>query len=98
LSWYHENEKGTFSINTREIAVDVCQRPTRFFLEDIHRPATKLEGLMEAVFLKQEDPEQSQCDEKLTPLSTVKKICVLKEPMDSSWYQVVLHSSTRSFS
>jgi hypothetical protein len=88
LSWYHENEAGTFSLNVREIATEVCQRPTRFFLEDIQGPQAELDALMEGVYLKLEDPEQSECGEKLMPLSFVKTVRVLKEPLDPSWYQV----------
>ncbi|CAK9270444.1 unnamed protein product [Sphagnum jensenii] len=95
LSWYHENEAGTFSLNVREIAAEVCQRPTRFFLEDIQGPQAELDGLMEGVYLKLEDPEQSECGEKLMPLSVVKTVRVLKEPLDPSWYQSPQRSCCR---
>lgn len=88
-SWHKDQNKVTFPFNTRDYPENVCQQPTRFFMESVKPTAVNSEGEMEGVFQREYYEKKYTCAETLQPLSTVHRIRVLRKKIDPSWYQVI---------
>jgi len=60
-----------------------------FYMKSVHGPSVNTEGLLESVYLMNEDLKitRPSCDGDLKPLNTIRQIRVLKKPIDISWFQ-----------
>lgn len=84
------NDRTEFPFNTRQTPKDLCLRPSLFFMKSVKEPSVKSEGLLESVYLLGDYlKRQKTCFKDLQPLSSVKQIRILKEPVKDSWFEVL---------
>lgn len=82
-------DKSEFPFNTRENPSDLCQQPSLYYMESTKGPSAATKGLLEGVYLKEDNwKKRRYCEKRLEPLTSVKRIRVLKEPVKESWFQV----------
>ncbi|KAG0579575.1 hypothetical protein KC19_4G107600 [Ceratodon purpureus] len=83
-----KNDRAEFPFNTRQTPKDLCSRPSLFFMKSVKKPSVGSEGLLESVYLLGDYlKRQKTCFKDLQPLSSVKQIRVLKEPVKESWFE-----------
>ncbi|KAG0591308.1 hypothetical protein KC19_1G165400 [Ceratodon purpureus] len=85
------NDKVEFPFNTREPPKELCKRPAMFYMKTVKSTkSTNSPGsLLESVYLRNEDLKQTRasCEKDLQPLTTVRRIRILKEPVANSWFE-----------
>ncbi|CAM6034844.1 unnamed protein product [Sphagnum compactum] len=94
-SWHRETSKVEFPFNTRDNPDDLCSRPMRFFMESVKAPTADSGGLMQGIYVRENNGHADKCGEKLLPLSVVEKIHIKRELTDDSWYQLPRRSCCR---
>ena len=84
-----KTDKSEFLFNTRENPSDLCKQPSLYYMESTKGPSAATKGLLESVYLKEDNwKKRRYCEKLLEPVTSVKRIRVLKEPVKESWFQV----------
>lgn len=89
-SWYGATAQSHFPFNTRELPAEVCKQPTLFYVRD-RAPERTSEGLIEAVYMKEDHGpvrNMTDCDRRL---QQVERIRVRRQLLDYSWFEVILN-------
>ena len=94
-----KREKGGFGFpfNTRDPPKELCKRPAMFYMKtvkgDVNVTDSAERRLLESVYLRREDLKKTResCEKDLEPLTTVRQIRVVKEPVSNSWFEVHNH-------
>lgn len=90
-----KREKGGFGFpfNTRDPPKELCKRPAMFYMKtvkgDVNVTDSAERRLLESVYLRREDLKKTResCEKDLEPLTTVRQIRVIKEPVSNSWFE-----------